>query len=485
MRPGQTSVVVFVAKIVGSALGFAATVLFARLLGAEVLGIYGLVLTLVAWLHVGTTMGFGSAITKRLSEGDDQGQYLAAGLLTATAFGALVSALVVLAGDYVEAYVGGFDAYIAVSVVWFVVALVFIRIFYKVTLKTLMGERKVHVAGLLEPVLFGTRSLVQIALVLAGFSLLGMLVGYALGGVAVGLVGLAYVSTSLRRPRRRHFRSLFDYAKFSWLGSLKSRTFSDVDILVLGVFVGEALIGVYVVVWSLAEFLNLFASAVKDTLFPEISRKSNAKGIDAAASLIEDSLTFAGLIAIPGLVGGVLLADRIMLVYGPEFTEGTTILGLLVLAVLLYAYQKQLLNALNGLDRPDLSFRINALFIALNASLNLVLVWQYGLVGAAVATAVSAGVGALASYVVLKRLVAFDTPVDDVARQWAAALLMGGVVYAARAVGETTVLATHNELFVVALVGIGAGVYFLILLILSSTFRETVRRNLPVAISRL
>ncbi len=485
MRPGQTSFIVFGSNIVGSLLGFLATIFFARYLGAEVLGIYGLILTLVGWLHVGATMGFGSAVTKRLSEGEDRGEHLAAGLLTTTGFGVAVSVLVVLAADYVEVYIGGFDAYVAFSVVWFVVILVFIRIFYKVILMTLMGERKVHIAGFLNPVLFGTRSLVQIVLVLAGFSLFGMLVGYAIGGIVIGLTGIAYVSTSLRRPGRRHFRSLYDYAKFSWLGNLKARTFTDVDILVLGVFVGEALIGIYVVVWSLAEFLNLFASAVKDTLFPEISRKSGADGMTAAAGLVEDSLAFAGLIAIPGFVGGVLLSDRIMLVYGPEFTEGTTILGLLILAVLLYAYQKQLLNALNGVDRPDLSFRINLLFIALNAGLNLILIWQYGLIGAAIATAVSAGVGAAASYVVLKRLVAFDTPIGDVARQWLAALLMGGVVYGVRTVGEGTVLTAYNGVFVGLLVVLGAGVYFLTLLGISGTFRDTVRRNLPVDIPLL
>lgn len=485
MRLGQTSSVVFTANIVGSVLGFAATIIFARLLGAEVLGIYGLVLTLVGWLQIGATMGFGSAITKRLSEGDERGEFLAAGLLTATTFGVLVSVLVLIARDFVEAYVGGFDAYIAVSVVWFVIALLFIRIFYKVTLKTLKGEHMVHLAGLLDPVKFGSRSLIQIGLVLAGYSLLGMLVGYAIGGVVVGIVGLLYVSTSLRRPARRHFRSLYDYAKFSWLGSLKSRTFSDVDILVLGVFVGEALIGIYVVVWSLAEFLNLFASAVKDTLFPEISRKSGADGVDAAAGLVEDSLAFAGLVAIPGLVGGVLLADRIMLVYGPEFTEGTTILGLLVLAVLLYAYQKQLLNALNGVDRPDLAFRINLLFVLLNVSLNLVLIWQYGLVGAAVATVISAGVGTTVGYVMVDRLITFEAPVGDIGRQILAALLMGGVVYGARTVGEETALAAYNEVFVVLLVTLGAGVYFLVLLAISSTFRGTVRRNLPVDVPLL
>ncbi|GAB6877929.1 lipopolysaccharide biosynthesis protein [Halorubrum gandharaense] len=479
MRPGQTSIIVFASKVVGSVLAFLATIFFARVVGAEVLGIYGLVLTLVAWLQLGGTMGVGTAVTKRLSEGEERGEHLAAGLLTAVAFGLVISAGVVLAQPYVEAYVGAFDAYVAVSVVWFVVALLFIRLFYKVTLKTLEGEHKVHIAGLLDPVKFGTRSLVQITLVLAGFGLLGMLVGYAAGGILIGVIGVACVSTSLRRPRRRHFRSVYDYAKFSWLGNLQSRTFNDVDVLVLGVFVGEALIGVYVVVWSLAKFLNLFATAIRDTLFPEISQKSQ-DGLDAASGLVEDSLAFAGLVAIPGLVGGVLLADRIMLVYGPEFAEGTTILGLLIFAVLLYAYQKQLSNALNAVDRPDLSFRINIVFIVTNAGLNLALIPTLGLVGAAIASVASTFVGAILSYAALTRLVDFTAPVGDVGRQVAAALVMGGVVYSARALSEGTMIAVFNEMFVALLVGLGAATYFLVLLVISARFRKTAMRNLPV-----
>jgi O-antigen/teichoic acid export membrane protein len=48
MRIGQTSVAVFVSKLVESALGFVATPYFAREPGASVLGSYALVLALVA-----------------------------------------------------------------------------------------------------------------------------------------------------------------------------------------------------------------------------------------------------------------------------------------------------------------------------------------------------------------------------------------------------------------------------------------------------
>jgi len=83
-----------------------------------------------------------------------------------------------------------------------------------------------------------------------------MLVGYAIGGIIVGLVALYFVSVRPVRPKLRHFKSLFDYAKYAWFGKLKSRIFNDIDILILGVFVPSAAIGVYTVAWSLSKFLE-------------------------------------------------------------------------------------------------------------------------------------------------------------------------------------------------------------------------------------
>ncbi|MWV64984.1 oligosaccharide flippase family protein [Halorubrum sp. JWXQ-INN 858] len=479
MRIGQTSIVVFSSKFLGSILAFLASLYFARTLGAEAFGVYGLVLTIVTWLKLGGTMGVGSAMTKRISEDDEPGAFLSAGLLSVLVFGFVASALVVLGGDLVTAYIGAFDRYVAASVVWVILVLLFIKLFYTVVIKTLEGERKVHVAALLDPIKFGSRSVIQIGLVFAGFGLGGMLLGYAIGGVLIGVIGSAYVSIPLTRPAKRHFQSLYEYARYSWLGSLKSRSFNDVDILVLGVFVGEALIGIYFAAWSIAKFLNLFATAIQSTLFPEISHLAERRGLEAVTGLIEDSLTFAGLLVIPGLAGGVILGDRLLAVYGPEFVEGTTVFGLLLLAVLLYGYQKQLLNALNAVDRPDIAFRINAAFIALNASLNVALIWRYGLVGAAIATAASAALGLTVSYVALGRLLRFEAPTDEIARQAFAALVMGVVIHVARTAGEGTPVAAVNEAFVLLLVAAGAAIYFLVLVAISSTFRGTVRRNAP------
>jgi O-antigen/teichoic acid export membrane protein len=480
MKIGQTSFVVFVSKLIGSALGFLATLYFARQLGAEVIGLYALIQTVVGWLTLGVDLGIGEAIIKRISEGKEQGKYLTAAGFWVVLMTVLVSVAVVLGTPFFESYISGFEQYVTISVVWFVVLIIITKLFYKVTFRILNGERKVHISGVLESVRIAVTSLLQILLVFIGYDLLGMLIGQILAGILIGCIGLFWVTTRPKWPNRRHFQSLFHYAKFSWLGSLKGRVLNRVDILFLGLFVSTPLVGVYSVAWSLAKFLDLFSGAVKGAIFPEISHISTQESDNAAAGLVEDALAYAGLIVIPGLVGGSLLADRLLRFYGNKFVEGTTTFSLLIFAIFLLSYQKQLLGGLNGLDRPDLAFTVNVVFITLNASLNLILIWLYGIEGAAAASFISTGISVVIAHHLLSKLITFSLPVVQIFRQFAAAAAMGVFVLIGLNFAEASSMTDQNVLVVLVLVGLGAGIYFLILLGISSEFRETVARNFPI-----
>ncbi|RLM88804.1 transporter [Halobellus sp. Atlit-38R] len=485
MKIGQTSLVVFLSRLLASALGFLATLYFARKLGPEVIGLFALVTTVVGWLTLVGNVGVGQAMKKRISEGEDQGEYLSAAVLWVIFTAILISIGVLVLHPLLENYLGEFERYVKISVVWFVLGILYIQLLHRSVFRLIVAQRMVHIRGLLDPVNVGGRSLFQIVLVFVGYGLLGMLVGWMLGGVLVGLLGLYWVHIRPARPAKQHFKRLFDYAKFSWLSGLKSRAFNQVDILLLGVFVSSSLVGVYSVAWSIAKFLELFGNAIGKTMFPEISHTSAQGSTNDVAGMVEDSLAFNGLIAIPGLIGGLVLAERLMRLYGPEFAQGATVLALLILATLIYSYQSRLLNTLNAIDRPDLAFRINLIFIGLNAVLNVVLIWQFGVEGAAVATALSALVGLVLSYYALDNLIEFQTPVREPLRQVLAALVMGGVVWAALDVIETTDVVSHNVVIVLGLVGSGATVYFLTLLTISPQFRATVDRNLPFEVPLL
>ncbi|MHC3437881.1 lipopolysaccharide biosynthesis protein [Natrialbaceae archaeon A-gly3] len=478
MRIGQTSFIVFVSKFAKAGLGFLATIYFARILGAEVLGYYALILAIVAWLELGGKIGVSSAVTKRMSEGDEQSIYFTAGLVAVAVIGFIMSLGVIALQNVVNEYVG-------IDAAAFVVFLLVLTLLHSLVKAALKGERQVHIYGALEPLKTASRVIVQVGLVFAGYGLTGMIVGKGVGLLVAGVLAIYFLSVRVERPTVEHFQSLFDYAKYSWLGSLESRSFNDVDILILGALVSPALVGIYSIAWSIATFLTVFGSAVKTTLFPEFSFADAQGDRETVAKLVSDSLTYGGLVIIPGLFGGVLLGDRLLLIYGEEFVQGTAVLGVLIVATLARGYQKQLVNVLNGIDRPDVAFRINAVVIVANVVLNVAFILQMGWLGAAIATAISATIGLVLSFYALRQYLQFAVPAGEISRQIGAAVVMAGTVFGTRAVVESTTAVEQNELIVVGLVLVGAGVYFVTLLAVSSTFRATVSANSPVRIPLL
>jgi O-antigen/teichoic acid export membrane protein len=472
MRLGQTSAIYFVSKLLASAFGFVATIYFTRFLGEEVIGFYGITLSLVsALLLVGDT-GFGGAITKRISEGDELDVYFTAGVIVKIVLLSVVSIGVLVFRETVNAYVGR-------PVALYILLMMGAHLLLNLTRAALKGNHLVHVAAPLNPLKQAFRSGIMILLVYFGWELSGMLLGHATGTVLVAAIGFWILKPNIAVPSRRHFRKLFDFAKFSWLGGVRKKAFQEADILVLGLFVPSGLTGVYVIAYSLAEFLDIFGRGISTTLFPEISKQSMDGNVEMVRSLTNDALSFAGLILIPGTIGAAILGDRLMRVYGEGFAIGDQVLAILLGALVVYTYNQQLLNTLNAVDRPDLAFRSNSVFIASNVALNLALVYWYGWVGAAVATGLSACIGLVFSFRYTRSQVQFEIPYREMGNQLFAALLMGGFVYGARSVGEGYWIANWNTPFVVGLVGLGAGTYFAVLLLISTQFRTTVLQNLP------
>ncbi|RKD98068.1 oligosaccharide flippase family protein [Halopiger aswanensis] len=467
MKLGQISFVTFASQIASSVFGFIATIYLARTLGPGVLGTYFLVVAVVVWLKVIAFGGVQSALTKRLSEGDEPGAYITAGTGLFLGIFAVLALALVLARDLVNGYIGQPVAIPMVGVLFATLLLMFVS-------GALQGQHRVHISGALSPVDMLSRSALQIGAAVLGFGLFGLLAGYAVASIIAGLVGAIFVTWRWQRPERRHLWSVFDYARYSWLGRLSSRTFSSMDTLVLGVFVASDLIGIYEIAWNLASLLAVFSLAIQQTVFPEISSVAEDGDQDRIVALLDDAFAYAGLFLIPGLVGCLLIGDFVLRVYGPEFSAGHTVLVILVASRLAYAYGEQFLNALNGLDRPDLAFRINGLFFVTNISLNFALVAAYGWRGAAVATAVSALVTVSIGYWVLSRFISVSFPLRAVAMQVLATVPMAVVVGSGRLYLEPSIPVT------VGLVGVGAGTYFAALFLVSGRFRTTVVRNLPV-----
>jgi O-antigen/teichoic acid export membrane protein len=467
MRIGQRSIVNFVSEIAASIIGFVATVYFARVLGADVLGVYFLVIAIVIWLQIFGGMGVQLALKKYLSEDRNQGSYLSAGIILQLAMFGIIAAGAFLIRGIIADYLRGVE-------VELLLALFFGSLVFAFVQNVLDGYHLVGPSSLLKPFERLFRSLFQIGLVLLGFTLTGMLFGYLASTLVITVVGFLYLRPSLSVPERQQFVELFDFARYSWLGSLGGRAFASLDTVVLGLFVAEGLIGVYEVAWNIASILAVFGVSITRSVFPTISKLSADENLDDVSHLLVQSLRYTGLFIIPGLVGAAIIGEEVLAIYGEEFRSGGVILLILVTARMIYAYQAQFTTALKAIDRPDIAFRVDAVFVALNLVLNLVLVWAYGWYGAAVATTVSAGVGLALGYWGCRSLLEFSLPLGELSRQTFAAVVMGALVVVGKWALPVSIPVT------ILLVLGGAGAYGLVMLGISARFRRTVRANVPM-----
>lgn len=478
MRLGQTSLVFFFSRIASSLLGFVAMVYFARELGASTLGVYFLVLAVVSWLTITGKAGVMSAVTKRVSEGDDKSRYVIAGIVMVSVIFLIVSVVFYLARDFVTSYLGQFPYQ-------YVLLLFGAQLSYSYAGAVIRGDHLVHFQSILGVFQTVIRVGLQIILVVIGFGAIGLIIAEAVSilfamGIGVLLL-IVYFDRSLKlhSPQKNHFASLLEYAKYSWLGRLKGSTYNMMDKLVLGVFVSTGLVGIYSICWNISSVLALFGKSLSNSFFPEMSRLSNEGDMDTVGDHLEEVLAYSGLFVIPGFVGAVVLGSGILSIYGPEFQRGSFILIILVGSTVLHSYHKQLVNTMNAVDRPDLSFRVNVYFVVTNVALNIVLVYTFGWIGAAVATLLSVFVAGTIAYHLIGSIVQFSVPYWEVGRQVTAATIMGVAIVPTNRLLSTLDLLGWRVLPLLLTVGLGVVIYFGTLFLISSRFRTVVSNNIP------
>jgi len=478
MRLGKTTLIHFGSNVVVSATGFVATFAIAYLLGPAGLGEYAVATALgFFWLAI-PAGAVGTAIRKRVSEGEEPAAYLTTGLTINIAVGAVLAAAVYVAGwtlpILLDPTSNEFLQVITAHKVPIAV-LVFGTYSYRTATAGLQGQKRVGTSGILKATERIGRTLAQVAVLAVGYGVTALILGHALTLVLAGILGFLVIGVRPRVPTRDHVESIAGYARYAWMGALRSQTFSWMDTIVLSLFVGASLIGIYEAAWGIASLLAAISGSIQRTLFPEVSDLSTDAAYDQVKHYLDEGLVFAGIFVIPGLFGAATIGERVLSFYSPEFSQGAGILVLLVFAYGFEVYGSQFIGVINAIDHPDVAYRVNGWFIVTNLALNVVLVWAVGWYGAAVATALSSILRLGLGYRALSSLIGRPSvPFREIGEEIAASLAMAAVVLWARPLAFDTRLGTLQ------LVGLGALIYVVVLLAISGRVREKTRSLLPI-----
>lgn len=243
----------------------------------------------------------------------------------------------------------------------------------------------------------GSRLLIIVVLFMLGFKLGAVVAGTVLSFILAAAVLFMIARNSFLKPisavadtgERMPWSELLAVGKYSLVISLTTVVaglLNRADLMFLGYYASEAEVGRYAVVQSIVVLIALFNGALNQTIAPLIARSYTAGDMTALRSLIQRHSRWVALSTFPVFAIIALFGDRLMMVFGNNFTVHWSVVALLALVQFLVALFSSagFLLSMTGRHKAELYIMLAGLVF--NIALCFLLIPRWGSTGAAAAT---------------------------------------------------------------------------------------------------
>lgn len=185
----------------------------------------------------------------------------------------------------------------------------------------------------------------------------------------------------------RDLKKILSYSSYSYISNMCNYLNYRFDQWMIKIFLGDASLGIYSVITTISERFWLLPGAIAHVLFPEIAGMRKKQSFDKAIRSIDKMTIYTSLFgAFVWTSGFYLIKPVIVLLYGQAFSEVAILFQILFPGIILFSSVKIIAGFFAGLGRPDLRVKTAILATVINVVLNLFFIPRYGLIGAAVAT---------------------------------------------------------------------------------------------------
>jgi len=417
---------IFGIRVLSRAIGFLGLMYFARRLGASELGIFFLFQALVSFLAIPVDFGIRKAVEKRLSEGFDKNGVFSTSLLMKIAPLSFITILIIFSKNHINDYLGAELALLLIVVL-------LLNDVSSLVIGVLYGQRQVGQTAGIQLVRGSFWVVVGVLLLEAGFGFVSLIYGLIVGYSVTFVWGFYKSSVRPRGPSFQYVSSLLDFSKYSLVTSVGYYSYSWMDVLIIGLFLTEAHVGAYEVSFKITEAVMILSRTVSTTLFPEFSALDANEKKKQLENLIPGATTLAVFLVIPAFFGTLVLSrDILELLFGAEFGLAWIAFILLMGENILQSFQAIIGQSLQAIDRPELAAKAVIAFIPLNIILNLILIPNFGLPGAAAATLISFFVNFLLHYRYLSWHLDFQLPHRESLVCVLASTIMAAAVFASK-----------------------------------------------------
>lgn len=438
--------------------GLVVALLVARYLGPAALGVYAVVMGVADLLEVIAPLGQRSWIIREVARDRSRmfAHWLNASLVT------LASSLVLGAGLLLFSFLTGFEV---IGLTAAVVVSLFVPVggLRLVAQSTLQGmERMEH----LPVSTFAGRVvglLVMWLLLRSGTGVTAAFVGHGLYGLVAWLILLWAIH---RQPGRMGgYRDSLPTPRQSWTSVRASLPFAlqvlldkgllRVNLLILPLLLTMAAIGMYDAGDRVRQASAMLIPLVTISILPTLSR-TFVTDRRRAARLVETALKILLILVLPFVFIVAIAADQIIpLLYGPGYEAAIPVLRIVIWSQIFLVADQVLNQVLVGSGNERGMVRRTAVALAVNLVLTLVMVWRFGVLGAAWATTLTRIIHlGLDAQLVAKQSLRLNL-VQAVGKPLLCALLCGAVALALRGQPLVVLLAGPAAAYAIMLLVLG------------------------------
>jgi O-antigen/teichoic acid export membrane protein len=182
---------------------------------------------------------------------------------------------------------------------------------------------------------------------------------------------------------KRWFPSLLSLLFMASIGTIYTRT----DTVMLGMMSGTGTVGLYAIALRLANFILMSQQVGASVLGPHIASLYAKGDKKRLQELTTKSIRAVIAYALPVALIFIFFGDRILTIFGSEFSQAHTILIILSIGKLVNVSTGAVSLLLNMTNHERDNAMVVGFSAALNLGLNLLLIPRFGAVGAAIATA--------------------------------------------------------------------------------------------------
>lgn len=462
MNLGLESLKGFAGKILQAVLGFAGTIIFARILGRTDFGGFYFLLSLV-FIADRPLRGFGQAVEKRYFEVGAQKSEIVGGAVVLTAVTvSVVGGVVFSLRDLLVT-----ETNLEQAPLVFMALFVAVGVFFP-TQKMLGGEGWISKQTWNDTLRSVLTLPLQLAFVFAGFGAAGMGYGLAAATLLIVPVALYFLRVRPTVPSRATLAALWAYARYSTVAAFVGKAYDRFDVLLLGTLLTAGAVGDYEVAFKLTIPATFLAGVIGSGLTPKVSnRHSKGQGV---AHDMTNAVSYASILSIPLFFGALAIPEPLIVTaYGRKYAGAAAFLVGLALYQLVHTQTLMYQHALSGLDLPEVRMRVNALTLGFNVIAGVALLTYVGAIGVVVATVFAETVRYLVSMTaVTRRVENLDVLPRTLFEQAFGGIVMFAVVEAAQ-----RAIPVASWLNLGLLIGLGVITYGTVLLTVSPGLRLT------------